>query len=152
MLKRVTKERVVKYEEDAIICDLCEGTVPENGAMLTLTPQIAGTNGSRSSGDTKIEICSVECLIKNAGAAGLVLNTKIFPELRGKTSETARKRKEQEDMMDVYRKAADFGGYKKISNPYIDQPIWTSAQTGRFTSSSKTTPPEGKSSSTNEDV
>lgn len=86
MIKKSTKQKTVEYESQDIICDLCEAEVPEGQALVTLVPAITEDQGRRTNGGEghKIDICSVDCLVKNAGAAGLLLNTKIIPDLRSR--------------------------------------------------------------------
>jgi hypothetical protein len=86
MVKTTTKQKTVDYEHRGIYCDLCEAEVPEGQATVSILPAIARTQGERYHGNDshKIDICSVDCLVKNAAAAGLLLNTKILPDLRGK--------------------------------------------------------------------
>lgn len=114
MIKRVTKQRVVEYAENDIICDLCEATVVPGTPMITLTPQIAEADGGRFVGDHKIEVCSVECLTKNVGAAGLVFNTNVFQELRTKKRERDNTRNEQSDMLKEYSKAQEIEKYRQF--------------------------------------
>lgn len=86
MVKTTVKQRTVDYESRSIYCDLCEEEVPEGQATITLMPSIARSQGERYMGGdaSRIDICSVDCMVKNAGAAGLLLNTKIIPDLRTK--------------------------------------------------------------------
>lgn len=129
MIKRVTKERVVEYAENDIFCDLCEKAVPEGTAMINLQPAIAEADGRKSPGNHIIEVCSVECLTKNAGAAGLLLNMKYFPELRAAHAEQVKKRKKDESMVEEYRKIQqDLGSYKQLVNDHV-KPMWTGTYT-----------------------
>ena len=86
MVKTTTKQKTIEYESRDIVCDLCEAEVPEGQAIVSIVPAIARNQGTRFNGDElhRIDICSVDCLVKNAAAAGLVLNTKILPDIRGR--------------------------------------------------------------------
>jgi hypothetical protein len=91
MIKELTKERVVEYSEKAIICDLCGGEVTPGNIIITLTPAVAQPNAARWHSN-QIDVCSVDCLTKNIGAASLLLNTKVVPELRSTHSKESRER------------------------------------------------------------
>lgn len=115
MVKTSKKQKTVEYESRDIVCDLCEAEVPAGQAIITLAPFIAREQGDRFGGveDHKIDICSVDCMVKNAGAAGLLLNTKILPDLRtregAKSRRSSKATKEFIDMMmddEVLKKAA----------------------------------------------
>ena len=84
MIKKVNKQKTVEYVEEDIFCDLCEAVITKDSAMITLVPQIAEAAGRSFADQQKIDVCSVDCLTANIGAAGLVMNTKMFPELRSK--------------------------------------------------------------------
>ncbi len=126
MIKRVTKERVVEYTENDIICDLCETTVAPGTPMITLTPQIAEADGNRFSGDHKLEVCSVECLTKNVGAAGLVFNTNVFPELRTKKRAKDSARDAQTGSINDYAKEM----YKQFGSSQLDNSKWGKITSG----------------------
>jgi hypothetical protein len=121
MIKKSTKQKTVEYESRDIVCDLCEAEVPVGQATITLSPFIAKEQGERHGGSAahRIDICSVDCMVKNAGAAGLLLNTKILPELRGSlpVKRASGKLSNQDliDMMaddDYLKKAAAAKSYK----------------------------------------
>ena len=99
MIKTTTKQKTVEYESKDIVCDLCEAEVPDGQATITLSPFIAKDQGERFGGlaEHKIDICSIECMVKNVGAAGLLLNTKILPDLRSKLVAERRQRFGDED-------------------------------------------------------
>lgn len=86
MIKKVNKQRIVEFQEHDIFCDLCEALVPVGAVMITLVPQIAETNGNTHASRDHLQICSVDCLVNKAAAAGLILNTNVFPALRNEMS------------------------------------------------------------------
>lgn len=114
MVKTTTKQKTVDYESRSIYCDLCEEEVPEGQVTIQLMPSIARAQGERYRGsdEHKIDICSVDCMVKNAAAAGLVLNTKILPDLRGKMGKPIGQT--NYDMFEMEKKAA----YDKKRSPF----------------------------------
>lgn len=134
MIKQVIKERIVPYTQNEIVCDLCEVSIPEDAAMITLTPQIAGVNGEKYNNEAYIEVCSIECLTKNVGAAGLVMNMKVFPNLRTKIKERESKRKTDNDMLNEYAQATKFQpGFKAYFDTCPPSATWQGATSGRAT-------------------
>lgn len=118
MIKKVTKQKVVEYQEHDIFCDLCEAVVPVGGAMVTIVPQIVDANGQSTSSSTHIQVCSVDCLTKNVGAAGLVLNTKVFPELRSELQQKPKQRSYDYDTM-AKEMANERYVIKKVPGAYV---------------------------------
>ena len=84
VIKKIIKDKIIKVETNVNVCDLCEAEVSDGQSMVTIVPAINRTNADKYYGDhqeTRIDICSVDCMVKNARAAGLLLNTKLIPTL-----------------------------------------------------------------------
>lgn len=123
MLKRVTKEKVVPYEEDELSCDLCDKVISKDSAFITLYPKYHQTDSSvwrPNDANLRMDVCSTTCLVANAGAAGLVFDTKILPETRNTHKADKNKWKETSDNADAYKQMT-----KTISYPY--QQLYTTA-------------------------
>ena len=121
MIKNTTKKKTVEYESQDVVCDLCETEVPAGQAMITLVPSIEDGGRRGMCGEAhKIDVCSVDCLVKNAGAAGLLLNTKILPDLRSLLPDK-KKKSDMDGLLEIFddmtKKAAydDFDKYKKYA-------------------------------------
>ncbi len=85
MVKTFTKQRTVEYQENDIVCDLCEKEIKKGNPFLTIQPNVAASNGNRypnAKADRNLDVCSTECLLKNVGAAAILMNTKHLPSVK----------------------------------------------------------------------
>jgi len=135
MVKSSVKKKTVEYESRDIICDLCEAEVPVGQATITLSPFIAKEQGERYGGaaEHRLDICSVDCMVKNAGAAGLLLNTKILPDLRGKASREKGSKK-QKDFIEILM---DDDALKKAASEKYPSKAYKSVWTDSYKSFDK---------------
>ena len=93
--KTFEEERVFKEKISKTVCDLCDKVMETGDTCIRLSVGTThNTNPERcyvkAIGNiyaSQLDICSPECLVKNAQGISVVLNTKLIPEAREKICE-----------------------------------------------------------------
>ena len=82
MRKTIKEKQEIEVDVTYEICDACNNKVPMNTAMLTIKVSIPRDHSETKEEVSEINICSPECLVKNAKGIHLILETQHMAKAR----------------------------------------------------------------------
>lgn len=97
MRRTVIRNRVIEVKEEQLSCDLCDKDIATDEVALIIEPSIVRPGGGQfwmGGSAAHIDVCSVDCLQKNAHVVGLLLNSKLISALRTSFQEMEASRKD----------------------------------------------------------